>query len=114
MAKKATSINKSEEIRQLMKANPAMSVKEIVTTLSGKGVKVTDALVYFVKGKLKGKEARKQQVSRKVAKVAEKVAKVVEPTKNVDIPSIILKVKKLASEVGGMGQLKAMVEALSQ
>jgi hypothetical protein len=49
-----------------------------------------------------------------LSKVAEKVAKVVEPTNHVDIPSIILKVKKLASEVGGMGQLKAMVEALSQ
>lgn len=73
---------------------------------------MTEALVYFNKGKLKGKKARKQRVNKKVAMVAEKVAKV--GVTSGDTVSVILKVKKLASEVGGMGHLKAMVEALGE
>jgi len=64
-------------------------------------------IVYFVKGKLKGRKARKRQVRRNVGKVAE-------TTSNADILAIILKVKKLASEVGGLRKLKGLVEALSQ
>jgi hypothetical protein len=104
MAKKATGPNKSEAIRELLKANPKMKVKEVVSTLAGKGVPVTEALVYFNKGKLKGKKARKQRVAR--------VAKAGVTTNGQDAVSTILKVKKLASELGGMGKLKAMVEAL--
>jgi hypothetical protein len=114
MAKKTASLNKSEEIRELLKANPKMKAKEIVSTLSGKGVNVTEALVYFVKGKLRGRKVRKRRVNKKAAKVAEKVAKVGVTTNGTDTLSVILKVKKLASEVGGMGKLKAMVEALGQ
>jgi hypothetical protein len=114
MAKKAASPNKSEAIRQLLKANPKMKAKEIVSTLSAEGVNATEALVYFVKGKLRGRKARKRRVSKKAAKVAEKVAKVGVTTNGLDALSVILKVKKLASEVGGMGKLQAMVEALGQ
>jgi hypothetical protein len=114
MAKKATGLNKSDEVRQLLKANPTMKAKEAVAALAGKGITVTEGLVYFVKGKLKGRKARKRRVNKKAAKVAEKVAKVGVTTNNVDTVSIILKVKKLASEVGGMEKLKAMVGALGQ
>ena len=48
MAKRKDGVSKSEEIRRLLKANPKMPVKEVVSTLAGKGIKVTDALVYFV------------------------------------------------------------------
>jgi hypothetical protein len=33
-------VNKSEEIRQLLRANPKMPVKEILSTLAGQGIKV--------------------------------------------------------------------------
>jgi repressor of nif and glnA expression len=101
MAKKTTGPNKSEEVRQLLKANPKMTAKEIVSTLAGKKIDVTESLVYFVKGKMKGRKTRKQRV-----------AKAAVTTNGLDTVSTILKVKNLASELGGMGKLKAMVEAL--
>jgi hypothetical protein len=63
MAKKKNSVNKSEEIRQLLRTNPTMPVNEVVSTLAGKGIKVNDALVYFVKGQMKAGRA----VARKPA-----------------------------------------------
>ena len=106
MAKKVNGVNKSEKIREILKAHPEMRTNDIVSTLARQGANVTSTLVHFVKGKLKGRQARKTQVRSDVAKVAE-------TTNHADTVSIILKVKKLASEVGGLGKLKALVEALS-
>jgi hypothetical protein len=106
MANKTSGVNKSEEIRQLLKANPDMKAKEVVSTLAGKGIKITDALVYFIKGKLHGKKKRKQKAAAMVAKVAE-------TTSTPDPLAAILKIKRLASELGGMKKLRALVEALS-
>lgn len=106
MAKKANGVSKSEEVRRQLKAYPGMKAKELVAALGEKGIEVTDALVYFVKGKMKGRKARKQKVAKTVAKVAE-------TTPSIDPLTIIMKVKGLAAEVGGMKKLKALVEALS-
>ena len=92
MAKKATGVNKSEKIREALRADPKTTVGDVVATLAGKGITVSSDLVYFVKGKLKGRKARKRKVKRNVGKVAE-------TTNRADILTIILKVKKLASEV---------------
>ena len=54
MPKQKSDVNKSEEIRQLFKSDPTMPVKEVVATLAGRGIKVADTLVYYVKGKMKG------------------------------------------------------------
>ena len=107
MARKKTGVNKSAEIRQLLKANPAAGAKDVVATLSGKGIHVSEGLVYFVKGHLKGRKGRKKKAQADVANVAA-------PTGNGDVVSTILKVKHLAAEVGGMKKLKALVEALSE
>ena len=106
MAKKTNGVNKSEKIREVFKANPKMKASEVIATLAGKGITVNPALVYFVKGKTKGRKARRKHVKMNVGKVAE-------TTNNADILAIILKVKRLAAEVGGMGKLRALVEALS-
>ena len=106
MAKKATGVSKSERIRELLKANPKMKATEVVSTLAGKGIKVNPTLFYFVKGKMKGRKARKKQVKAEVGKVAG-------TTTNSDTLAIILKVKKLASEVGGLRKLHSLVEVLS-
>jgi hypothetical protein len=102
MPKTKTSVNKSEEIRQLLKANPKMPVKEIVSTLAGKGIKVANTLVYFVKGHMKGRKGRRRKARQMVGKV------------NSDPVATIVKIKSLASEVGGLRQLKALVDALSE
>jgi hypothetical protein len=108
MAKRKNGVNKSEEIRQLLKANPEVGAKEGVAALGAKGVEVSDALFYFVKGHIKGRKGRKKKAKQVVAKAAE--------TTNVPMSfalSTILKVKALATEVGGLKELKALVEALS-
>jgi hypothetical protein len=106
MAKKKNGVNKSEEIRQLLKANPGLSVKEIVSTLAGKGIKVGDNLIYYVKGNMKGRQARHKKGRQMIANVA--------ATGNADPVATILKVKGWANEVGGMKKLKALVDALSE
>jgi hypothetical protein len=106
MAKKKNGVNKSDEIRQLLKASPDMSVKDIVSTLAGRGIKVGDNLVYFVKGKMKGRQARRKKGRQMVANVA--------ATGDSDPVKTILKVKAWANEVGGMNKLKALVDALSE
>ena len=106
MAKKKNGVNKSEEIRQLMRAHPEMSVKEIMSTLAGRGIKVADTLVYYIKGKMKGRKGRHKRAQRMVANVA--------ATGNTNPVAMILKVMGWASEVGGLKKLKALVDALSE
>ena len=108
MAKRKNGVSKSEEIRQLLKTNPMMAAQEAVAALAAKGIEVSDNLVYFVKGKIKGRKGRKKKAQQVVARVAE--------TNNVaksDALATILKVKALATDVGGLKKLKALVEALS-
>ena len=107
MARKKTGVNKSAEIRQLLKANPAAGAKDVVATLSGKGIHVSEGLVYFVKGHLKGRKGRKKKAQTVVATVAA-------ATGSGDALSTVLKVQRLAAEVGGMKHLMALVEALSE
>ncbi len=109
MAKKANGVNKSEEIRQLLKANPTIAPKEAVAVLGKKGIEVSENLVYLVKGKIQGRKSRKKKARKMVAKVAE--------TTNVtksDAVATILKVKALANDLGGLKKLKALVDALSE
>jgi hypothetical protein len=106
MAKQKNGVNKSEEIRQLLKANPKITAKEVTATLGAKGIKVSEKLYYLVKGKMLGRQAHKKKARKMVAKVAES-------TGSADALSTILKVKSWANEVGGMKKLRALVEALS-
>jgi len=106
MPKNKNGVNKSEEIRQLLRAHPEMPVKQIMETLAGRGIKVADTQVYFVKGKMKGRQGRHKRAQRMVANVA--------ATGNSDPVKTILKVKAWANEVGGMKKLKALVDALSE
>ena len=109
MAKKKNGVNKSEEIRQLLTANPKVTAGEVVSTLKAKGVKVSDNLFYLVKGKMLGRKAKKKKAQKMVAKVAEATG-----TGSADALSTILKVKAVANEVGGLKKLKALVDALSE
>jgi len=106
MAKQASGVNKSDEVRQLLKANPKLKAKAVVATLAEKGVEVTEALVYFVKGKTKGRKARNQNTINKVSRITEGTA-------TPDALETIVKIKRLAAEVGGMKKLTAIIEALN-
>ena len=99
-------VNKSEEIRQVLRANRKMKAKDVVTVLADKGITVTTNQVYFIKGELKGRKKKAQKV---VAEVA-----VATDTTSGDAVKTILKVKGWAQEVGGMKKLKALVDALNE
>jgi hypothetical protein len=101
MAKDKT-VNKSSHIRDLLAQNPNTSVKEIVETLAKKGVTVTPNLVYLIKAKAKARKRRR---------VRQQVAQVVANGK-LDPVLLVRKVKALAAEVGGLGKLKGLLEAL--
>jgi hypothetical protein len=106
MANQKTGVNKSEEIRKLVKANPKMATKDIKVALAEKNIKVADALIYFVKGRMK-----QQKSQRTHFKAAVKVAST---NGTADILGTILKVKQLAADVGGMKKLRALADALSE
>ena len=108
MARSKDEVNKSEEVRKLLQANPAISANEVIKTLGDRGIKVTSSLFYFVKGKMKGRKSRRRRAQKVVAEVATATA-----STNSDALKTILKVKGWAAEVGGMKKLKALVEALS-
>lgn len=109
MAKQKDGVNKSEEIRQLLRANPKITAKEVSAALGAKGIKMSEKLYYLVKGKMLGKQSRKTRARKMVAKVAASTG-----TGNADALATIRKVKSCANEVGGMKRLRALVEALSE
>jgi hypothetical protein len=108
MAKKNGEVNRSEEIRKLLKENPGIGHKEVTEKLGEKGIEVSTGLFYFVKGQMKGRKSRKTKAQNAVTKVTE-----VTHATRTDAVTAILKVKSCAREVGGMKILKALVEALS-
>jgi hypothetical protein len=107
MANQRSEVNKSEEVRRLIKADPKVSAKEVIAALSERGITVTDSLYYFVKGKMKGRRSRREKAHRVVDKVATTTGKV-------DAVKTILNVKRWAAEVGGLKNLKALVDALCE
>ena len=59
--------SKSSVVRAFIKDNRKMTAKEVVAALAEKGINVTEGLVYFVKGRMKG---RRKKVKQMVAQVA--------------------------------------------
>jgi arginine repressor len=102
--------SKSSVVRAFIKDNRTMTAKEVVAAMAEKGIDVTEGLVYFAKGQMKG---RRKKVKQMVAKVAATTSTAT-PTSNADAVKTILKVKGWASEVGGMKKLKSLVDALSE
>jgi hypothetical protein len=109
MAKRINGVNKSEEIRQILRANPKVSAKEVSDTLRAKGIKISDKLFYLVKGNMLGKQSRKKRAAKMVATVAGTTG-----TGNADALTTIIKVKSLANQLGGLKKLKALVDALNE
>src|ERR1700730_16318891 len=106
-------INKSEEIRQLLKANPKTTATEVINTLGQKGIKVNPSLFYFTKGKMKGRRGGRRKIQREVANVMGSNG-AAPTTSTGDVLATIKKVKGLAADVGGLKKLTALVEALRE
>jgi hypothetical protein len=70
MARPKGDVNRSEEIRKLLTANPDMPAKDIVETLAQRRITITDSLVYLVRGKIQGRKGRRKKARQLFAKVA--------------------------------------------
>jgi hypothetical protein len=105
--------NKSQAIRNYLEANPTATAAQVVTALSKKGVEVTPGLVYSIKTKIGSGKGSGKQLGKRAASVTAKGV-VTSPSGSADVATTVRKVKSLASEVGGLATLKALVEALSE
>jgi hypothetical protein len=105
MAKKADEgkVNKSQEIRNLFEEDAKMGSKEVIGRLKEKGITVSPAMVYLVRSQMRKKQ-RKATRERAVRSMGQA------GTKNP--VEIVQRVKQLAGEVGGMNQLKRLVDLL--
>jgi hypothetical protein len=97
--------NKSNAIRDLLTADPKAKSKQIITTLAERGMKVAPTLVYYVKSKMK--QAQRRAKRTRVAEASRKTA-AGNPVE------LVLRVKDLAREVGGIANLKQLVDLLAE
>jgi hypothetical protein len=99
MAKGDKKVNKSQAIRELFTLDPKMDSKTVIARLAEKGIKVSATMVYYVRSKMK------------IAKRKEKRARVAATNNPVEL---VLRVKDLARELGGIKQLKQLVDLLAE
>jgi len=104
MAKKQFG-QKSAAIRELLAQNPNTPVSEIVSTLASRGIKVTPNLVYALKAKGK---ARHRKQKRQQAVEAGRNSGMANPV------ALVLRVRQLAVEAGGLKSLKQLVDVLAE
>ncbi len=111
MARKAADggVNKSEEIRKLLKEDPRIKASEAIETLRQRGIEVAASLFYFTKGKMRGRKGRRRKIQRAVNSVMANGA-----ATSADALTTIRKVKGLANEVGGIKKLLQLVQDLSE
>ena len=84
--------NKSALVQAFLKGNRKMPAKEVVSAMAEKGITVTEGLVYFVKGKMKGKRSQKKKAEKAAVQVVTATAST-PALANGDALKTILKVK---------------------
>ena len=98
--------SKSQQIRDFMKANPKATAADVVAALAEKGITVTAGLVYMNKGKMKQAKVHRMRKARRVVRAGQK-------TGSTNPVALIVKVKELAMEAGGMQNLKSLIGVLA-
>jgi hypothetical protein len=96
-------VNKSAAIREAIQANPKAKAKEIVEVLGGKGIKVAVPLAYYIKSH-----------SKKVKRKAKRARVLASANGHSDAVTIIVGLKQLALQAGGIGNLKKIVDAMAE
>ena len=118
MAKKKSGPSMSDSIREAFKELPDAKAKEIVAHLKGKGIEVTEGLVYQVRKTSKKKKPGRKPGKAPTATVAPtKAAPAKAPSAHssngvLSVGASIVLVKATADKVGGMTALREIVEAL--
>ena len=109
MAKKTAEdgqpVNKSQAIRDVLAADPKLGTKDVIARLAEQGVKVGPPLVYFIKSK-------QNQAKRRAKR--ERVAESSRQAGSKNPVEIVLRVKDLSREVGGIKNLKMLVDLLAE
>lgn len=100
-------VNKSQAIREMLGQHPEAKAKEIVKLLAQRKIEVKPSMIYVVKGKL-------AQMKHHQGRKAKRVASASEKTGSSDPVALILKVKELAKDAGGMINLQRLVAVLAE
>lgn len=98
-------VNKSEAIRAALAAYPKLPTRELIAKISESGVKVTPTMVYFIRSKQK-QAGRKDRRDR--AAESSRLSGARNPIE------LVSRVKELAREVGGIRNLKQLVDLLAE
>jgi hypothetical protein len=96
---------KADAIREILKADPHTPTRTVVAQLAGKGIKVSDNHVYLIKSKMKHRKQRQKRA---------KWAAVTQLNGTPNPVQAVTKVKILARELGGLKNLKQLVDVLSE
>lgn len=99
-------VNKSQAIREMLLQHPDLKPKEIAALLAQRKIAVKPSMIYMVKGIL---AQMKHQRERK----AERASVASQKTGSSDPIALILKVKELARDAGGMTNLQRLVTVLA-
>lgn len=95
---------KADAIREILKTNPNTKTNDVVTQLGKSGMKVSANHVYLIKSKMKSRKRRQARAN---------AAAVTTRNGTPNPASAVTKVKSLARELGGLKNLKELVDVLS-
>jgi arginine repressor len=90
---------KSQAVRELLKQDANMKTRDIVAALAEKGMKIRSSTVYMIKARMR--RNRRRQAVRAAG------------NDKVNAVHLVLKIKGLAAEAGGINNLKQLVDALA-
>ena len=98
-------VNKSAAIRQMLAENPKAPVREIVSLLAQRRIRVQPTLVYYIRSK--ERHQARQQRRQRVAATSQRTG-IANPVE------LVLKAKQLGREAGGIHNLKQLIDALAE
>src|SRR5436190_1540038 len=96
---------KAEAVTAYLAENPKAKSKDVIAALAAKGLSVSENHVYFIKSKLRGKRRHEER---------ERAAEVTRGTAMPNPAQAVAKVKGLARELGGLKNLKQLVDVLAE
>lgn len=106
-------INKSQEIKDALAADPDAMPKDIADRLNARGVNVTAGYVSTIKTNMKAKQGRKKKGGRPKRVQAEAPASRPAASRSLSYDDL-RKAKAMSDQLGGVDQARQALEALAQ
>jgi hypothetical protein len=98
-------VNKSAAIREFLEKDPNTPTKDIVAALHQRKIKVHPNLVYLLKSKMKASRRRQK---RQTVIANSKEMGIANPVE------LVLEVRRLSEQAGGIRRFKQLVDALAE